>query len=134
MHSISDTLAHAQTFTFDTDEQLQVLTPTGENREMALSGKVVARRPNAVVFELHGEGDGAPDIVAYYDGKTARLSNTKTGVFAQTPAHGTLDEMLDYVARQHGLPVPIGDVMCKSPYDAYLGKSSKGAFVGRDTN
>jgi hypothetical protein len=133
MRSMSDTLAHAQTFTFDTDEQLEVLTPAGEKRAMALSRKVTVRRPNAVAFELHRKSDGAADIVALYDGKTATLSNTKTAVYAQTQAPGTLDDMLDYVAKQYGLPVPIGDVMYKSPYDAYLGKNSKGDFVGRET-
>ena len=133
MRSMSDTLAHAQTFSFETDEHLQVLTPGGEKREMLLGRKVTVRRPSAVAFELHGKGDTSLEIVAFYDGKTATLSNTKTGVYAQTPAPGTLDEMLDYVARQYGLPVPIGDVMYKSPYDAYLGKNSKGGFVGRET-
>jgi hypothetical protein len=133
MHSMSDTLVKAQTFTFDTDEQLQVLAPGGEKREMSITRKVTVRRPNAVAFELRGKSEGAPDIAAYYDGKTATLSNTKTGVFARTPAPGTLDEMLNYVARQYGLPVPIGDVMYASPYDAYLGKNSKGGFVGRET-
>ena len=133
MHSMSDTLAKAQTFTFETDEQLQVMTTAGEKREMSLSRKVVVRRPNAVAFELHGKGDGAQDIVAYYDGKTATLSNVKAAVYAQTPVPATLDDMLNYVARQYGLPVPIGDVMYASPYDAYLGKNSKGGFVGRET-
>ena len=133
MHSMSDTLAHAQTFTFDTDEHLQVLTPSGEKREMAITRKVTVRRPNAVAFELHGKSEGAPEVVAYYDGKTATLSNTKSGIWAQTAVPGTLDEMLDYVGSQYGLPVPIGDVMYASPYDAYLGKNSKGGFVGRET-
>ena len=133
MRSMSDTLAHAQTFTFDTDEQLQVLTPGGEKREMALSRKATVRRPNAVAMEFQAKSEGAPDVVAYYHGNTATLSNTKTGVYAQTPVPGTLDEMLDYIGSQYGLPVPIGDVMYASPYDAYLGKNSKGGFVGRET-
>ena len=100
MRSMSDTLAHAQTFTFETDEQLQVLTPSGEKRDLQLGRKVTVRRPNAVVFELRGKTDAGPSIDAYYDGKTATLSNAKTGVWAQTPVPGTLGEMLDDVARQ----------------------------------
>ncbi len=133
MHAMSDALVTAQTFTFDTDEQVQLMTPAGERREMAFTRKVIVRRPDAVTFQLHGKGDGGMDIVAFYDGKTATLSNTKTGVYAQTPVPDTLDGMFNLVATQYGLPVPIADVMYKSPYDAYLGKSSKGGFVGRDT-
>ncbi len=43
MHSMSDTLAHAQTFTFDTDEQLQVLTPSEEKHDLQLGRKVTVR-------------------------------------------------------------------------------------------
>lgn len=100
---------------------------------MHIGRKVIVRRPDAVTFELHGKGDTATDIVAYYDGKTAALSNTKNATWAQTPVPGTLDEMLNDVARRFGLPVPIGDVMYSSPYDAYLGKHSIGSFIGRET-
>lgn len=133
MHAMSDTLAHAQTFSFDTDERLQVLTPTGEKRDMTLGRKVTVRRPNEVVFQLKGKGDTPTDIVAYYDGKTATLSSTADGAWAQTAAPETLGETLNCVAREFGLPVPIGDVMYDSPYDAFLGKNSKGGFVGRET-
>lgn len=133
MRSMSDTMARAHTFSFATDEQLEVLTPGGEKRSLHLARQVTVRRPDAVVFKLDGKEDTAPDILAYYDGKTATLSNTKNGVWAQTVVPGTLDEMLNDLARRFGLPVPIGDVMYSSPYDAFLGKSSKGGFVGRET-
>lgn len=133
MRSMSDTLAQAKSFTFDTDEQLQLIAPDGGKRVMHIGRKVIVRRPDAVAFELHGRGDTTTDIVAYYNGKTATLSNTKNGAWALTPVPGTLDEMLNDVARRFGLPVPIGDVMYSSPYDAYLGKHSTGGFRGRET-
>lgn len=133
MHSMSDTLSQVKTFTFETDENLQIITPSGDKRQMQVARKVTVRRPNGVAFELHGKGDTAADIVAYYDGKTATLSSTKDGAWAQTSVPGTLDAALNDLAIRFGLPVPIGDVMYASPYDAFLGKKSKGGFVGRET-
>jgi hypothetical protein len=86
-----------------------------------------------VAFELQGKSGSPLDIVAYYDGKTLTLNNTTNGAWAQTPVPGTLDETMNYVAQRYGLPVPISDVMYSSPYDAFLGKNSKGGFVGRET-
>ena len=54
-------------------------------------------------------------------------------VWAQTEVPGTLDEMLDDVARRFSLPVPVADVVYSSPYDALLGGNAKGGFVGRET-
>lgn len=130
---IDDAVAQAKSFTFDTSEQLELIAPDGSKRAMQLGRRVIVRRPDGVAFELHGKGDTAINVVAFYDGKTATLSNSKDGVWAQSPEPATLDEMLNDVARRFGLPVPIGDVMYSSPYEAYLGKKSKGGFVGRDT-
>lgn len=44
LHALDEhTLAHAQTFTFDTDEQLQVLTPSEEKHDLQLGRKVTVR-------------------------------------------------------------------------------------------
>ena len=80
-----------------------------------------------------GQGDTALEIAAYYDGRTLTLSEKPDGKWAQTTVPGTLDEMLDDVARRFGLPVPIGDVVYSSPYDAFIGSSTKGGLVGRET-
>jgi hypothetical protein len=131
MRSMSDTLAQSKAFTFETDEHLEILAPDGLKHASDLGRKVTVRRPDGVAFELSGKDNAASDLSAFYDGKTATLSSSN-GTWAQTAVPGTLDEMLNDVARRFGLPVPIGDVMYKSPYDAYLGKSSKGGFVGRE--
>jgi hypothetical protein len=90
-------------------------------------------RPNALFFDLRGEGDTAFDIAAYYDGRTLTLSEQPGGDWAQTTVPGTLDGMLDDVMRRFGLPVPIGDVVCSSPYDAFIGSSTRGGLVARKT-
>jgi hypothetical protein len=130
---MSDTLAHAQTFAFDTKEKVDFIAPNGEKRALTFTRKVTVRRPNALFFELDGTGDTALQIAAFYDGRTATLSQRSNGAWAQTAVPGTLDDMLDDVARRFDLPVPIGDVVYSSPYDAFLGKTTTGGFVGRET-
>ena len=61
------------------------------------------------------------------------LRDNVRGTWAQTMVPGTLDEMLDDVARRYSLPVPIADVIYSVPYDAFIGRSTKGGFVGRET-
>ena len=133
MRSMSDTLARSKAFTFETSERLEVIAPSGEKEALHFTRKVTVRRPDALFFELHGTGDTAFEIAAYYDGRTLTLSESRTGPWAQTSVPGTLDEMLDDVARRFGLPVPIGDVVYSSPYDAFIGSSTGGGLVGRET-
>ncbi len=133
MRSMSDTLAKSKAFTFETSEQLEVLAPGGEKRLVSFNRKVTVRRPNALFFELRGKDEVPLEIDAYYDGATVTLNNKVNGKWAQTKVPATLDEMMDDVARRFGLPVPIGDVIYSSPYDAFIGSSTKGGIVGEET-
>ncbi len=100
---------------------------------MHFSRRVTARRPNGLLFELHGSGGTELEVAAYYDGETVSLRGDVGKVWAQTDVPGTLDEMLDDVARRFSLPVPVADVVYSSPYDAFLGGNARGGFVGRET-
>jgi len=130
---MSDTLAQAKSFSFDTSEQLEVVAPSGEKRVVHFTRKVTVRRPNGLFFELHGNDDKPLEVDAYYDGRTVTLNEKANSKWTQTTVPGTLDEMLDDVMKRFGLPVPIGDVVYSSPYDAFIGSSTKGGLVGQET-
>ena len=133
MRSMSDTLAAAKTFAFETLERIEVPGPDGQKRTLNFTRRVTVQRPNSLSFELHGAGDAPLDVAAYYDGRTATLADRTGRVWARADVPSTLDEMLDHVARRFGLPVPIADVVYSSPYDAFIGKGTTGGFVGRET-
>jgi hypothetical protein len=133
MRSMSDTLAHAKAFTFETTERIEVNTPSGEKRALNFTRKTVVQRPNALFFELHGQTGEGFDLRTYYHNETLTLNDNRDGNWAQTTVPGNLDDMLDDVIRRFGLPVPIGDLVSSSPYDALVGKSARGGLVAWET-
>lgn len=132
MRQMSDTLARASAFRFTTAESLEPIAGSGR-RLLHFSRAVTVRRPDAMVFELHGSGDTPAEVSAHYDGSTVSLRENRHGVWAQTAAPATLDAMLDDVARRFSLPVPIADVVYSNPHDAFIGRTTKGGFIGRET-
>jgi hypothetical protein len=132
MRQMSDTLARTSAFRFTTAESLEPVAGTG-GRLLHFSRAVTVRRPDAMMFKVDGSGDTPADVSAYYDGSTVSLRDNRHGVWAQTASPGTLDQMLDDVARRYSLPVPIADVVYSNPHDAFIGRISKGGFVGRET-
>ena len=132
MRQMSETLAGVSAFRFTTTENLEQVGPSENRRVLHFARTVTVRRPNGVFFELHGLGDTALDVGAYYDGSRVSLRGEANNVWAQTTAPGTLDEMLDEVARRFSLPVPIADVIYSAPYDAFIGRNTHGGFVGRE--
>ena len=133
MRSMNDTLASSKSFTFETSERFDVSPTGGEKKVLHFTRKVTVRRPNGLFFEIRGQGDTALELAAYYDGRNLTLIEKPDGKWAQTTVPATLDEMLDDVAKRFGLPVPIGDVIYSAPYDAFIGSSTKGGFVGRES-
>jgi hypothetical protein len=133
MRQMSDTLARLPAFRFSTTESLDEIGPPSKRGVLRFSRTVTVRRPDAMYFEVHGADRTPVDAAVHYDGQTVSLRYDAKGVWAQTAAPGTLDEMLDDVARRYSLPVPIADVVYSVPYEAFIGRSTKGGFVGRET-
>ena len=74
MRSMSDTLARAKAFTFETSERFELSPAGGEKRLQHFTQKVTVRRPNGLFFEIHEQGNTALEVAAYYDGQTLTLS------------------------------------------------------------
>ena len=133
MRQMSDTLAKANAFRFSTDESLEQVGKPTERGVLRFSRIVTVRRPNAMYFEIHAAADAPAAVTAHYEGTTLSVSNRVTREWAQTTVPRTLDEMFDDVARRYALPVPIADVIYSVPYDAFVGRDTKGGFAGRET-
>jgi hypothetical protein len=133
MRQMSDTLARAPAFRFSTTESLDEVGPPSQRGVLRFTRTVTVRRPDAMYFEVRGAAGTPVAVTAYYEGQTLSLRNDARRVWAQTTVPGTLDEMFDDVARRYSLPVPIADVVYSVPYEAFIGRDTKGGFVGRET-
>ena len=133
MRAMSDTLAGARQLSFATTEVLEVVEPNGDKRPLRFSRKVTLRRPDGLLFELHGSEGTKLEVTAYYDGRTVSLRDDVLDVWAQAEVPASVDEMLDDVARRFSLPVPVADVLYDSPYDALIGGIAQGGFVARSS-
>ena len=132
MRQMSDALAGLQAFRFTTQETLEQPTASTERRVLQFTRTVTVQRPNSLLFEIRGTAPRAMELAAYYDGQTVALRDKASGVWAQAPAPATIDAMFDDVAKRYALPVPVADVVYSVPYDAFIGRNTKGGFVGRE--
>ncbi len=133
MRRMSETLAATTAFRFATKESLEPIEPKSGQDVLRFSRTVTVRRPDAMSFELKGAEESGVEVSACYDGATVSLYDSADRVWAQTEVPGTLDEMLDDVARRYSLPLPIADVVYSSPYDAFVGRDTTGGYVERET-
>ena len=133
MRQMSDTLARARVLRFATAESLETPGLPSERHVLHFTRSVTVRRPDAMRFELKGTEGTSLDLAASYAGGTISLRDDVHGLWAQTTVPATLDAMLDDVARRFSFPVPFADVVYSVPYEAFVGPSTRGGFVGRET-
>jgi len=110
---MSDTLAGARAFTFQSDAILQVPAVTGQFITVFSEGHVALQRPDKLAGHLGGE---APRFDFYYDGKTVSAFAPMTNVYSQTPAPPTIDAMLAGLERETGIRFPTAPLLFSDPY------------------
>jgi hypothetical protein len=125
----SSTLAAAKTITYTTDETIERMT--GDKKvARRRSQQVTIRRPDRAHFKITGEG---VDKEFWYDGKSVTFASHPEKVWARGPMPATLDQALDDIYTEYGVPVPMADLLYSVPYEAFLVSGSKGGWVGRET-
>jgi hypothetical protein len=120
-------LAEAERLSFSTWQLIDEVEESGQKIQFGKSGSAVIERPN----KLHAEYSGdLRDHAFWYDGKTITVMDTRERVFVRAAAPDTIDAMLDELARKHGVVVPMGELLHRSPAEAVMTDDTSGRKVG----
>jgi hypothetical protein len=128
LKKMSDKLAAAQTFSFNTSEIHDRMSKTGKMVQSKYSRQVVVRRPNAWHF-VYSQGK---DWDIWYDGKFITAVSDQHKAFIQAAVPDTIDETMDQIAERFDIFMPMSDLLYSDPYDAYIGPDTTGGVVGKE--
>src|SRR5690349_7331992 len=113
LKKMSQTLAAATSFSFDSHAISDQIMPDGRKLQFARNEKVKLRRPDKLAADIVGDND---DFQFRYDGKQVILYNPKTNSWGADPAPGVISDTLDMLAEQHGMTIPLADLAFPDPY------------------
>jgi hypothetical protein len=82
---------------------------SGQKIEFSEVRAVAVARPDRLRVEQL-RSDGAEDLIVF-DGKTMHVFDAKTGVFAQAPQPGSLDDAVVYFVRELGMQLPLAALL-----------------------
>jgi hypothetical protein len=102
-------LAGLHAFTFTVRQGYDVVQATGQKIEFGETRQVAMDRPDRLRVE-EVASDGTRDL-AIFDGKTITVLKADSGVFAQAPQPGTVDDALVYLVRDLKLRMPLAQLM-----------------------
>jgi hypothetical protein len=128
LRAMSDLLARAPALSYTTTQVFERVRRSGERVTERTSKQVVLKRPDGLWVRTLGDGrDGA----LWYDGKTISVQANARKMYATGPVQGNLDQLIDYVGERLAVPLPTADLLYSSPYESFVGRSTRGTYQGR---
>ena len=111
----TDKLSAAKSFTVQTVNSAESLSPAGWMITYFNTTEVAVQRPNKLVAKRTGDG---PNFDIYYNGKTFSSLDQKLGLYAQMDAPPTLDALLPVVLEKTGMTFPFEDFLYGNVFTA----------------
>jgi hypothetical protein len=128
LRAMSDLLARTPALSYTTTQVFERVRRSGERVTERTTKQIVLKRPDGLWVRTQGDGrDGA----LWYDGKTISVQSDTRKAYATGPVQGTLDQLIDYVGERLAVPLPTADLLYSSPYDSFVGPSTRGKYQGR---
>jgi hypothetical protein len=127
IRQMSDRLARATTFAVEATDVRQ-RNRGGQRVTLQTTRHFTVRRPDRVALQITGDAK----LKGWYDGAKVTLVSDSDRVWARVSGGATIDETLDRLAERLAMPMPVADFLYSSPYDALIGSSSTGGYVGRE--
>ena len=110
---MSDKLAAAKSLTVDVRDLREVPTDQGQMLTLLNTANVTIERPNKLRVE---DTMGSVDTLFVYDGKKLSVLDIPKNVYATADAPATIDEFLDFAAKEHGINFAMADFLTSDPY------------------
>ena len=133
LKAMSDFLAAQTAMSFDYDATLGVVTQDYQKLALASSGAVTLSRPDKIHATRVG---GFADFETLFDGKTLILLGNNVNKYAEVPASGTIEQLIDVLKDKYSRPLPAADLLMSDSYaelmqDVYDSKDlGSGVFQG----
>jgi len=127
LKAMSDFLDSASRFSFTAIEMQEDRLETGEAVQTTTWRDVDVRRPDGIRVETKGE---AVSRQFWYDGTRATLFDLPNNSFASIGAPPTINELLDLLAQQYALTLPLSDLLFSGLYDRLQPLAVRGEVKG----
>lgn len=127
LRAMCATVGGAQAMHFRVDAQVDEASGAGKRIQVSRRTDVLMRRPDSLVVQMQsGEGQWSLHFKA---GKLA-IWKGAAGQYAALETPPTTEKMLDYLFEEHGLSVPLADLLFSDPYQALTEDVQAGTYLG----
>ncbi len=122
-------MASLERFSVHTENTLEEMLESGQRIDLDVSASMLVRRPDKLLAERLGEETGQ---ILYYDGEylTMFVDTPSEAVYAQIPAPGTIEQMVDVAREELGIVLPVSDLIYRNAQSILMTGVTSAMVVG----
>jgi hypothetical protein len=128
LKAMADHVSSQKTLSLKYDSDIEVVTPALEKIQFSASGEATLSRPDK--FRISRTG-GYVDVELVADGTHVTLSDKDRKRFAQVPAKGSFDQVVDKLRAELMTDLPGADLLLSKAYDELTAGVLEAKHVGR---
>ena len=128
LKAMADYVGRQENLSLKYDADVEVVTPSVEKIQFSASGDITLSRPNK--FRVSRTG-GYADVELISDGSNITVHDRGGNRFAQMPAAGTFDEVVDRLRTDAPLELPGADLLLSKPYEELMAGVLEAKHIGR---
>jgi len=127
MRKMSTFLAGVKRFSIEAEETFDL--EIGRAYRVALTNvrRVTVERPSRFAADATGD---TLHRASWFDGRTLTVFNKQKNVYSTVNAPGTIDAVLDKIAEDFGVVIPLSDLLYANPYDSLMDGVLYGRYLG----
>ena len=128
LKAMADYLSRQENLSLKFDADVEAVTPAVEKIQFSASGEVTMSRPNK--FRISRTG-GYADVELISDGSNVTVFDRGGNRFAQVPAVGSFDTVVDKLRNEALLEIPGADLFLSKPYEVLMAGVLEAKHLGR---
>lgn len=122
-----DKLAAARQFSVSVEIWQEIELEDGLKGQGTKLVDIKVRRPDHALVSVKTT---VPKRSFFYDGKNFSLLDLEKNVYGTVPAPATLDETLSKMEDEHGIDLPIDDILVSRPFGDGAAKATEARYLG----
>src|SRR5215211_6221456 len=128
LKAMADYVSRQENLSARYDADVEVVTPAVEKIQFSASGELTMSRPNK--FRISRTGGYADDELIS-DGSNVTIFDRDGKRFAQVPAAGSFDEVVDRLRTEAPVELPGADLLLSKPYEELTAGMLEAKHIGR---
>ena len=128
LQQMSTYLGSLDRFKVHTDVVQEVIFPSGLRLDSDRASEVMVERPNHLRADIIS---AKRNVQIYYDGSNVSLYTPGQKLYAEWPAPGTINQVIEKAQTNYRLSFPAADFLFRNPYQVMMAKVTYGAYVGK---